>query len=78
MGMLALEKGPSKTDLVQTLKLFAQQHLVCVGLLGSGDPPLCAWGVSSQLARGEIGCLCWTVALSINCFMLCLRALLIE
>lgn len=69
-------------DLVQTLKLFVQQHLVCIGLVRSGDTPRYALNIRRNkdfsIGRGgEIGCLCWTMGLSSNCLMLCLHVLLL-
>lgn len=34
------EKGAHKMDLVQTLKLFVEQHLECIGLVRPGGTPL--------------------------------------
>lgn len=46
-----------KMDLVQTLKLFVQQHLECIDLVRPGGSPLYAWNIMSnkdfQLVEGE-------------------------
>lgn len=43
-------------DLVQTLKLFVQQHLVCIGLVRSGETPRYALNIRKtkdfQLVKG--------------------------
>lgn len=57
-------------DLVQTLKLFVQQHLECIGLVRSRKTPQYALNTRGnkdfELVEGEIGCLCWTICWTVK------------